>query len=259
IILLGRRVLVVNHMPVEVRGRPVGAVITLRDRTELEDLLRELDDTRSLAEALRAQEHEFANRLHVIGGLIELGHYDEAVDFINTTSGLHQELAAQLVHGIGDPILSALLLGKVAVASERGIKLSVSTTGTLPAELEEPEGLATVLGNLIDNAMDSAGQGTGAGGRVEVRIEASTGHLVIRVHDSGPGIDPLLTDDIFRNGYTTKVAQDSRRRRGIGLALVSQEVRRRGGRVSVENIDGAVFTVAIPLPVPTANRPAAAP
>jgi two-component system, CitB family, sensor kinase len=252
VILVGDRVLVVNRMPVEVRGRPVGAIVTLRDRTELEGLLRELDDMRTLADALRAQEHEFANRLHVIGGLIELGRYDEAVQFINVHSLLHQELAATLVERVGDPILSALLLGKASVASERGVQLRISPVTGLPAGVHEPQGLVTVLGNLIDNALDSASQ-AGPGGQVDVSLAVEAGELVVRVHDSGPGIDPALTEEIFRDGFTTKVAHDGRRRRGLGLALVSQEVRRRGGRISVENVDGAVFTAVIPLHAPTSE------
>lgn len=249
LVLLDDRVLVVNRMPVEVRGRPIGAVITLRDRTELENLLRELDEVRSLSDALRAQEHEFANQLHVISGLIELGRYDDAVHFINRNSRLHQELAASLVERVGDPVLSALLLGKASVASERGLTLRVSSDDSLPDGLVDPNGLVTVVGNLIDNALDSAAQDP-RGGTVEVSLTTSGSHFVIRVRDSGPGIDPALTDEIFRDGFTTKVARGDNRRRGLGLALVQQEVRRRGGTISVENSDGALFTVSLPLQEP---------
>ncbi len=258
LILFKDRVLLANRTPVEVRGRPVGAIVTLRDRTELESLLRELDDVRSLADALRAQEHEFANRLHVIGGLIELGRYDEAVHFIHLNSLLHQELAASLVERVGNPLLSALLLGKASVASERGINLRISTLDELPAELADPSGLVTILGNLIDNALDSAAQ-AGPGGHVDVTLSVAGSNLVIRVHDSGAGIDPALTAEIFRDGFTTKVAREGNRRRGLGLALVSQEVRRRGGRISVENVDGAVFTVVLPVVAPQEPAEAAAP
>jgi two-component system CitB family sensor kinase len=258
VILLGERVLVANRMPVEVRGRPVGAIVTLRDRTELESLLRELDDTRNLADALRAQEHEFANRLHVIGGLIELERYDEAVHFISMNSLLHQELAASLVERVGDPILSALLLGKASVASERGVNLRVSTLSEVPEGVDSEHGLVTILGNLIDNALDSAAQ-SGPAGHVDVTLDIADGNLVIRVHDSGPGVDPSLADEIFRDGFTTKVARHGKRRRGLGLALVSQEVRRRHGRITVENVDGAIFTVVIPLVAPTESLEAATP
>jgi two-component system, CitB family, sensor kinase len=249
-ILVGERVLVANRMPVEVRGRPVGAVVTLRDRTELEGLLRELDDVRSLADALRAQEHEFSHRLHVIGGLIELGRYEEAVQFINRSSALQQTLAASVVGNVGDPVLAALLLGKAAVASERGVELTVSAVTKLPEDLGDVRGLVTVLGNLIDNAIDSGA------GRVEVALDVVDGELVIGVHDTGPGIDPALSEEIFRDGFTTKVASGSTRR-GLGLALVSQEVRRRGGRISVENQDGALFTVVVPLVAPAELEPVA--
>jgi two-component system CitB family sensor kinase len=246
VILAADRVLLVNRAPVAVRGRPVGAVVTLRDRTELESLLRELDDMRALADALRAQEHEFANRLHVVGGLIELHRYDDAIAFINTQSQLHQDLAAAMVQGLADPVISALLLGKASIASERGITLRLAATD-LPADLTGDRGLVTILGNLIDNAFDSAAGA--AGGHVDVSISVAGNELVLRVHDSGPGVDEALTDEIFTDGFTTKVARDGRHRRGLGLALVSQEVRRRGGRIQVANVDGALFTVVLPLAV----------
>ena len=257
VILVGDRVLVVNRMPVELRGRPIGAVMTFRDRTELDSLVRELDDTRSLADALRAQEHEFANRLHVIGGLIELKRYDDAVQFINLNSLLHQELAGVIFERVGDPILAGLLLGKASIASERGIKLQLSDV-TLPTEVDDARGLVTILGNLIDNALDSAAQ-RGSGGWVDVALGVEGEDLVLRVHDSGPGVDPAYLDEIFRDGFTTKVARDGNRRRGIGLALVSQEVRRRGGHISVRNVDGALFTVVVPLGARTSQPIGATP
>jgi two-component system CitB family sensor kinase len=246
VVLVGDRVVVVNRMPVEVHGQPVGAVVTLRDRTDLDALLHELDDVRTLADALRAQEHEFANRLHVIGGLLELERYAEAVQFVNVNSSLHQELAAALVGRIGDPVISALLLGKASVASERGITLRVSMLTEVPGGLVDPQDLVTILGNLIDNALDSAARG-GPGGHVDVTLGVDGDELQARVHDSGPGIDPSLSQEIFRDGFTTKVATGSGRRRGLGLALVSQAVRRQGGRIAVDNLDGAVFTVTLPL------------
>ena len=244
-VVLGDRVLVANRMPVEVRGRSIGAVVTLRDRTELDALSRELHDVRTLADALRAQEHEFQHRLHVISGLIELGRYDDAVQEINRSSLLHQELAASLVERVGDPILAALLLGKAAVASEYGVRLDVHAT-ELPKELEDVRSLVAMLGNLIDNALEAASTG-GGGGHVDVSLQVEGGELVIEIHDSGAGVDPALTEEIFRDGYTTKVARGGQHKRGLGLALVSQEVRRRGGTIRVENVDGARFTVRMPL------------
>jgi two-component system CitB family sensor kinase len=243
VVLVSDHVLVVNRMPVSVRGKDIGAVITLRDRTELEELLRELNDVQSLADALRAQEHEFAHRLHVVAGLIEVGRYEEAVGFIKKSSLVHQALVGSIIESVGDPILVGLLLGKAAVASERGIELRVGPDTRLPEAVPNARELVTVVANLIDNALDSVGLAND--GWVEVTIHSEGDGIFVRVHDSGPGVDPAIVDEIFRDGFTTKVATGAGRR-GLGLALVSQTVRRRGGHVSVENDGGAVFTVFIP-------------
>lgn len=251
VIVHGERVLVANRMSVEIRGRPIGAVLTLRDRTELDALSRELHDVRALADALRAQEHEFQHRLHVISGLVELGRYDDAVQEINRSSLLHQELTASLVDRVGDPILAALLLGKAAVASEYGVNLEVHAS-ELPSEIPDVRLLVTMLGNLIDNALEAS---AGGGGHVDVSLHVVEAELIVAVHDSGPGVEPALAEEIFRDGFTTKVARDGHHKRGLGLALVSQEVRRRGGTIRVENVDGARFVVQIPLrPLEGASR-----
>jgi len=245
VILVGDRVLVANRMPVSVRGREIGAVVTLRDRTELEGLLRELDDVRSLAEALRAQEHDFSHRLHVISGLIELGRHEDAVQFIAQSSHLHQELATSLVASFGDHVLVALLLGKAAIASERGVELRVSVDERLP-DLGDVRDLVTVIGNLVDNALDSVAATENGAGWIEVTIAPDETGLAVRVHDTGPGIPAELIDEIFRDGFTTKVARGAQRR-GLGLALVSQTARRRGGYVTVENDRGALFPAYLPF------------
>jgi two-component system CitB family sensor kinase len=200
---------------------------------------------RGLADALRAQEHEFQHRLHVISGLIELGRTDEAVQFINRSSTMHQELASSLVDRVGDPVLVALLLGKAAAASERGVELRVNVEGQLPNDVGDVRDLVTVIGNLVDNALESVASVSNGVGWIEVTIAPHESGLAVRVHDSGPGIAPELVDEIFRDGFTTKVARGAQRR-GLGLALVSQAARRRGGYVTVENSRGALFTVYLP-------------
>jgi len=242
-VLVNDRVLVVNRMPVSVRDKEVGAVITLRDRTELEGLMRELNDVRSLADALRAQEHEFSHRLHVIAGLMEVGRNDEAVRFIQQESLVRQALVASLMDSGADPVLVGLLLGKAAVASERGVELRVTEDSRFPGELTEARDVITIVGNLVDNALDSVAP-TGSG-TIEVTIREEPDGIFIRVHDSGPGIDAGLIEEIFTDGFTTKVATGVGRR-GLGLALVSAAVQRRGGRIEVENADGARFSVFLP-------------
>ncbi|HEU5288236.1 MAG TPA: ATP-binding protein, partial [Candidatus Limnocylindria bacterium] len=241
VVLAGDRVLVLNRMPVAVRGRDVGAVVTLRDRTELEGVLRELDTVRGLAQALRAQTHEFSNKLHIVAGLIELGRLEEAVRFIAKTSLVHQELVELVQQRIADPALAALLLAKAALASERRVDLRVASDAHLPRDLADVRDLVTVVGNLVDNAIDAAA--AAEDGWVEVSVRAQDTAVVVRVRDSGPGIDPAVVDDIFRDGFTTK--RDGSHH-GVGLALVRQVTQRRGGWIRVASDGGTVFTALIP-------------
>ncbi len=253
VVLAADRVLVVSRMPVVVHGRTIGYVATLRDRTELEGLLRELDNARGVTEALRAQAHDFSNRLHTIAGLIELGRFEEAMQLTTESSSVSQELTESLLERVGDPVLGALLLGKSAVAAERGIQFRLSPDSRLDGDAGHPRDLITVVGNLIDNALDAVGSSPNGGPRwVEVAIHQQDGDVVIKVHDSGPGISGDDTERIFSEGYTTKVAGPGSRR-GLGLALVKQVAARRGGQVTVVNNGGAIFTVRLPLeskPVP---------
>jgi len=241
VVLAGDRTLVVNRRPVTIRGSDVGAVVTLRDRTELEAVLRELDTARDLAQALRAQAHEFSNKLHVVGGLIELGRLDDAIRFVAETSLVHQELVDLVQERIADPALAALLLAKAALASERRVEFRLATDALLPAQVTDVRDLITVVGNLVDNAIDAA---SGAPDPwVEVSLHAEPGGTAVRVRDSGPGIEAHVVDEIFREGYTTK---GGGAHYGIGLALVRQVAQRSGGWVRVANDGGAIFTALIP-------------
>ncbi|MFI9052352.1 ATP-binding protein [Streptomyces sp. NPDC053427] len=237
----GQRVLVANRMPTD----DGGAVVTLRDRTELERLGRELDGTRGLIDALRAQDHEHANRLHTLLGLLELGLYEEAVEFVTEAVGVHRATAEQVTERIRDPLLAALLVGKATVATERGASLSLSPEAFLPDRLVDPHGLVTVLGNLVDNALDATGGQRDA--RVEVEVRADGRTAVVQVCDNGPGVPEARRAEIFTEGWTTK-EPPAHGRRGIGLALVRRLAERYGGSVSVGERagGGAVFTVTVP-------------
>ena len=249
VVLAADRVLVISKMPVVVRSRTIGYVATFRDRTELEGLVRELDNARTLTEALRAQAHDFSNRLHTIAGLVELGRQDEAIRMATESSSVSQELTESLLERVGDPVLGALLLGKSAVAAERGVQFRLSPDSRLDGDAGHPRDLITVVGNLIDNALDAAAIPSNGGPRwVEVSIHKADGDVVIQVHDSGPGIGESDLTKIFSEGYTTKLAAPGSRR-GLGLALVQQVATRRGGEVAVVNQGGAVFTVRLPLAV----------
>jgi two-component system CitB family sensor kinase len=246
VLLAGDRVLVASRRAIRVRGREIGHVATLRDSTELTGLARGLG-VDSLTDALRAQAHEFANRLHTIAGLVQMGRGDEAMKLIAQTSGVHQELTEALLERVGDPVLGALLLAKAALASERGIELRVSDDTVMTRSALDSEDLITLLGNLIDNGLDAAAA-SHHDRWVSVSVTEQAGDLVIKVHDSGPGVLESLNGQIFQEGFSTK-SGPGRKRRGFGLALVRQVARRNGGEVTVVNDGGAMFTVRLPIRV----------
>ncbi|WP_043454918.1 ATP-binding protein [Streptomyces fulvoviolaceus] len=237
----GQRVLVANRMPTD----DGGAVATLRDRTELEQLGRELDSTHGLIDALRAQDHEHANRMHTLLGLLELEMYDDAVEFVGEVVGDHRATAEQVTEKIRDPLLAALLVGKATVAAERGVALWVSDRTRLPDRLVDPSGLVTIVGNLVDNALDAVAGTPHA--RVEVELRAKGGAVVLRVRDTGPGVPAEQRELIFTEGWSTK-KPPAHRNRGIGLSLVRRLAERQGGSATVGEAGGggAEFTVVLP-------------
>ncbi|MFC8509442.1 ATP-binding protein [Streptomyces sp. NPDC057411] len=255
----GSRVLIANRMPTH----DGGAVATLRDRTELERLGRELDSTRGLIDALRAQDHEHANRMHTLLGLLELEMYEEAAEFIDEVVGVHRTTAEQVTEKIRDPLLAALLVGKATVAAERGVSLRIAPGSLLPDRLVDPRELVTVVGNLVDNALDAASGTLDA--RVEVELVAEGRTVVLRVADSGPGVPAERRELIFTEGWTTK-EPPAHGKRGLGLAFVRRLAERRGGsaRVGAGADGGAEFTVVLPealneaeplLPAPSGEAP----
>ncbi|MFF8196527.1 ATP-binding protein [Streptomyces bobili] len=237
------RVLVMNRMDVTKDGRRLGSVTTLRDRTELAQLERELGSFRSSTELLRAQAHEFSNQLHTISGLIQIGEHDEVVRYVRALRRHRESLDVTLTSRVGDRAVAALLMAKSALAAERRVQLRISELTALDRlEPTDSADVATVLGNLVDNALDAAAapdHQNDAWVEVELRQDASSVEIVVR--DSGPGVAPELAQEVFSRGFTTKAAQGGDR--GIGLALTRLVCTRRGGEVSVTNTrPGATFT-----------------
>ena len=227
-------------------GGRIGSVTTLRDHTELQELTGELETMTTLSDALRSQAHEFANRLHTIIALIELDRPADAVALASSELALSQALADRLLSAVEEPVLLALLLGKAAQAGERGITFEIVLPDRLEATSVPARDLITIVGNLIDNALDAAASTPAP--RVEVAVEADpeAGELRIAVSDSGRG--PDAGDQVFALGVTTKPAAGH----GIGLALVRQTVSRLGGDIRMH---GSRFEVR--LPVVLAHSPAA--
>jgi two-component system CitB family sensor kinase len=234
--------LTVNRRPVTLRGRELGSVVTLRDRTELSGLLRELDSVRGLTDALRAQQHEFSNRMHTLAGLLELGEPEEALAYLTAAEGAEVALSESVRERIANPLVVGLILAKSAVAAERGVTLTLTGDSWLGDSPPHVQGLLTVLGNLIDNAIDAAAASRDA--EVTVRLTDGDG-IALVVSDTGPGIPAGCADSIFMDGYSTK-PQTHTLRRGLGLAIVHRLVQRLNGRIQVTEGAGAVFTVELP-------------
>lgn len=248
----GERLLVVSQREARLPGAtaPAGTVATLRDHTELTRLAGSLTSTETLVEALRAQNHEHANRLHAIISLIELDRATEALDFANRDLSQSARLGGAFVGTLDEPFLAALMLGKAAQAQERGVDLELSGSGTLPPELLDMRELVTLLGNLVDNAIDAVAAGSG-GSRpgqptvwADLLVADST--LTITVADNGPGLPTTNLDELGRIGTSDKssIAPGGR---GYGMALIRRATAALGGTITAENDGGAVLSVVVPL------------
>jgi sensor histidine kinase regulating citrate/malate metabolism len=236
------RVLVVNRSPVE-DAPPDSEVVTIRDRTELQGALGELSSLKVLTDTLRSQAHEAANKLHTIVTMVEMGRAEEAVKFATNELELSQQLVDRLSSAVGEPALVALLLGKTAQADERGIELTVTEETHLPSNADDlalsGQEMVTVLGNLIDNAMDACDR---EDPWIEVTVSQDNGTLLIRVADSGPGMDAATFEKAMQRGYSTK---DDSEQHGLGLALVAQVVKRHNGSLTADVTYGSVVTVTV--------------
>ncbi|WP_436327112.1 sensor histidine kinase [Brevibacterium sp. FAM 27836] len=258
------RVLVVNQQPTEAASDTW--VVTMRDHTELAELSGELVSVRSFSDSLRAQTHEYANRLHMVVSLLETGHVDEAIDFAAKDLDDLNRVDGDGSMTFDHPVLSALLLSKIAQAAEVGIEMTVDTAGLTGRLGGDDRDLATILGNLIDNAFDALGRQDVLPEDKRVHVELSgsggSGGFTIEVSDDGPGIGEEHLDAIFERGWSTKhdgveTDQGQGRQqtgtRGVGLSLVVQAIRRLGGAVDVQGrgedcdrFKGAVLTVWLP-------------
>lgn len=245
VVITDDALLVVNRMPVNLAGRSIGAVVTLRDRTEVEDLVRDLRSVRGLMEALRAQEHEYANRLHVVDGLLEMGELEKARSFVSTISDTSRSLGEGLRARLEPPELAALLFAKITVAAEQDVLVTVTEDSQLRQPFLETQALVTIIGNLLDNAVDAVATEP-VPRHVSIHLDDSSG-IFIAVTDSGPGVPASKVNEVTTDGFSTKDSQPGMRR-GIGLALVARIVHRSGGTMDVFPGPGGRFEVWIPAP-----------
>lgn len=249
VVPINGRLVTLNRRPVQSRGRPIGHVVTLRDRTQMLELQNELDRTLQATDTLRAQAHEFSNRMHVVSGLIELEQYDDVRSYVRQLTADRTQWFTSVGSVVKDPAVAALVIAKASQATERGVTFLIDEGSELPRLDEQLSAdVTTVLGNLVDNAMDAAAESADPIVRATLRLEGE--EVVVVVRDSGPGVDERVGAGVFRKGFSTKPTRPGGR--GVGLTLVRLICTKRGGAVTVENDNGAVFTVRLPVRRPVA-------
>ena len=231
--------ILIDRIPVLGDGKVLGAIGILHDRTEYTRLAEDLAGTRFLVDSMRANNHDFTNKLHVIMGLLQMQMYDKAMEYIEHITIVQKETISEIMHAVDLPGLAALLIGKTARASELNTRLIFQKDSRCSKDdLYIPEDvLVTIVGNLIDNALDAinmSGDKTGEAGEIYVGIYSSPDALLINVDDNGPGISEENLSRIFENGFSTKGSG-----RGVGLYQIKQTIEALGGTISVDSQEGA--------------------
>lgn len=235
--------LISNTVPVRSQNAIVGAISTFRDKTEVSQLLQRLDGMVNYVDALRTTSHEFMNKLHVILGLLNMKSYDKLEEYVLQTAHTYQADIGEIQHRIKSPVVAGFLIGKIQRAKERGFTLNLAEESLVPDCPNEKQVtvLVTVLGNLIENALDAmSGQSEG---EVDLLLHYQNGWLSGEVSDDGPGIPPANIDAIFNKGFSTKGEN-----RGVGLFLASQQLRELGGTLAVESEPGVFTQFFVHLP-----------
>ena len=230
------RLLLCNMVPVKSQNQVIGAISTFRDKTEISQLMQRIDGMVNYVDALRSHTHEFMNKLHVILGLLHMKRYDKLEEYIIQTAQNYQTDIGAIQRKVKSPVIAGFLLGKINRAKEAGVTLTLAEESQLPdtANEEQVAVLITVLGNLIENALDAMeGQPEG---EIGLLLHYQNGWLSGEVSDDGPGIDPERLEAIFTKGYSTKGEN-----RGVGLFLARQQIQNLGGDITVESEPG-VFT-----------------
>ncbi|QDQ03877.1 sensor histidine kinase [Bacillus sp. BD59S] len=234
--------IVTNRVPLYVKGEIVGAIATFRDKTEIRQLAEELTGIKLYAEALRAQSHEFMNKMHVVLGLTHMKQYEELQKYVSRMVSEHQYEIGGVMKRIKSPVFAGFLLGKLSYAREKNIKLIISEDSDLPDIYDECiiHELITIVGNLINNAFDAVMNCEKK--QVEVGIQHGD-TLMITVQDTGSGIPEDMLDKLFTKGYSTKGDN-----RGYGLYLVKESTQRINGEIYIYSSlgEGTKITIEIP-------------
>lgn len=233
-----------NRVPIKVEGEVVGAIASFRDMSEVHDLAEQLTGVKNYVEALRANNHEFSNKLHTILGLIQLQEYDRVVDYITEISDDYQNIVNFITRRIKDPAIGGLLIGKHSRSSELGIEFNLDRNSDLGVlKNQDSNNLVVIIGNLIENSIDALYQTNKTHKQITVSITSYNQGLYIKVSDNGPGISQNIQKHIFEKGISTKTEDG-----GYGLYLIDQKVKLYNGHVDfTSSANGTDFIVWIPI------------
>ncbi|WP_372663394.1 ATP-binding protein [Cohnella sp.] len=243
---IGPALILSNRVPIKVGNETVGAVAIFQDRTEVTKIAEELTGVKAFVDALRVQNHEYMNKLHTIGGLIQLDHKQKALDYLFQTIESQSELSGFLSSRIENENVAGLLIGKISRGKELGIEVRLDRNSRLkefPKYLDQHD-IVVILGNLIENAFDALQQKTGSK-EVFVSMEQDDEVLSILVEDNGNGMDRETKQRIFERGFSTKGGES----RGIGLYLIQNIVNKSGAHMEVESAvgQGTSFMLTFPM------------
>ena len=235
-----------SRIPVRRKGKITGAVSIFRNKTEVTKLAEELTGTRYMIETLRAVNHEFTNKLHVILGLLEMNEIPEAKEYITGTSLISGQAVSDISRRVPIPSLAALLIGKLMKANEMGIRFVLkqdtffnSKESGLPVDC-----FITLVGNLVENAMDELNSGDFPEKAIELGIYSEPGHTTIICDDTGGGIPEDILFSIYDPHTTTKGEGH-----GNGFRLMKEIVDRYEGTFHIDTEAGEGTSIEINLPV----------
>jgi len=244
--IIGGIEVIVNRVPIWQNGRVAGVVSSFRRKDEIDRMAQELTQIQEYSEVLRTQTHEYSNKLHTLAGLIQLGSHQEALDLIGRETSGYQELLGTLAETVPEPLLSAIILGKYNRAQELRIIFQLDPESRMidiPKKINR-EKIVTILGNLLENAIEAAQENTSGKRTVLLSMTDFGNDLIFEVEDSGSGIKDESVDLSLQHGFTTKSGTG----RGIGLSLVHENLKYLGGHLTVvrSSLGGMRFTIYIP-------------
>ena len=244
--IIGDIEVIVNRVPIWQNDRVAGVVSSFRRKDEIDRMAQELTQIQEYSEVLRTQTHEYSNKLHTLAGLIQLGSHQEALDLIGRETSGYQELLGTLAETVPEPLLSAIILGKYNRAQELRINFQLDPESRMidiPKKINR-EKIVTILGNLLENALEAAQENTSGKRTVLLSMTDFGNDLIFEVEDSGSGIEDESVDLSRQHGFTTKSGTG----RGIGLSLVHENLKYLGGHLTVvrSSLGGMRFTIYIP-------------